>query len=305
LESPLGISGGNRQPVGGEDPYRIPPSMIPDVPLVSIITPVYNGAKYLDELIQSVQAQDYPNIEHIIIDDGSTDAGATAAVIKQYPHLRAWSRGNLGQYATMNEGLEAARGEYVCFISADDLLVNGAVQSVMATVQENPGFDGVAGLTHYITGEGLPYPINYPLRNAPIRCYAYYSHIAHCSLYLARERLVKEKLFLDTTLHYVGDYKWMLHVFEICSIIRTKQYLSKVRIHTEQISTRSKHAMAEEHRRVVASCRINPLKYKVFTGMYIILHDFEKLRYAWRMKGIAGAFQLLLDHLHKKNKILT
>jgi glycosyltransferase involved in cell wall biosynthesis len=53
-------------------------------PLVSIITPVYNGAEYLDELIQSVLRQDYPNIEHLIIDDGSQDDGATVSVLKKY-----------------------------------------------------------------------------------------------------------------------------------------------------------------------------------------------------------------------------
>ncbi|MBE3118290.1 MAG: glycosyltransferase, partial [Candidatus Atribacteria bacterium] len=98
------------------------------LPLVSIITPVYNGAAFIEELILSVQRQDYPNIEHIIIDDGSRDDGATIAILKRYPHLRWWSRENKGQYATMNEGLEAAKGEFVCFISADDLLTPGAVK---------------------------------------------------------------------------------------------------------------------------------------------------------------------------------
>ena len=74
-------------------------------PLITIITPVYNGAEYLDELIQSVLRQDYPNIEHLIIDDGSQDGGATVSVLQKYPHLRWWSRENKGQYATMNEGL--------------------------------------------------------------------------------------------------------------------------------------------------------------------------------------------------------
>jgi glycosyltransferase involved in cell wall biosynthesis len=52
-------------------------------PLISIITPVYNGADYLDELILSVLQQDYPHIEHIIIDDGSNDNGATLAILKK------------------------------------------------------------------------------------------------------------------------------------------------------------------------------------------------------------------------------
>src|SRR5438876_704742 len=73
-----------------------------------------------DELIKSVLEQDYLHIEHIIIDDGSTDDGATVEVLKRYPHLRWWSRENKGQYATLNEGLATARGSVVGIISADD-----------------------------------------------------------------------------------------------------------------------------------------------------------------------------------------
>ncbi len=60
------------------------------LPLASIITPVYNGAKYLDKLIVCVRDQDYPAIEHIIIDDDSTDDNATVAILNKYPRLRTY-----------------------------------------------------------------------------------------------------------------------------------------------------------------------------------------------------------------------
>ena len=101
-------------------------------------------------LILSVRSQNYPNIEHIVIDDGSQDDGATVAILKRYPHLHWWSRENLGQYATMNEGLEAARGEIVCFVSADDLVLPDAVHRVIEIMQRHPEYDGIAGLTQFI-----------------------------------------------------------------------------------------------------------------------------------------------------------
>ena len=61
---------------------------------VSIITPAYNGAEYLEELFESVLKQDYPNIEHIIVDDGSQDNGATISILQKYPHLHWRSRPN-------------------------------------------------------------------------------------------------------------------------------------------------------------------------------------------------------------------
>jgi glycosyltransferase involved in cell wall biosynthesis len=276
--------------------------MTPDLPLVSIITPVYNGAKYLDDLIRSVQTQDYPNIEHIIIDDGSQDDGATVAVLRKYPHLRWWSRENRGQYATMNEGLDAAQGDYVCFISADDLIMPGAIQSVIQTFNNHPGYNGVSGLTHFITADGLPYPIKFPFQTAPLKYYAYYSHVAHCSLYVFREWLLKEKLLFDPSLKYVGDYDWLLRVIAKSRIYQANIFLSKVRIHSEQTSARYKQAMEEEHRRVIASHPINPLCYIFFTTIYIVLNDIEKMRFAWNKKGCVGVYQLFIDHVFRKNR---
>src|ERR1035437_2844540 len=115
----------------------------PSCPLVSIITPVYNGAMYLDKLIQSIQNLDYPNIEHIIIDDGSTDNEATINVLKKYSHLRWWTRPNRGQYATMNEGLEAAKGEFICFICADDIILPEAATFAVQYLSMHLNYAGV------------------------------------------------------------------------------------------------------------------------------------------------------------------
>ena len=139
-----------------------------DPPLVSIITPVYNGAQYLEELIQSVRGQEYPRIEHLIIDDGSTDGGSTLAILKRNPHLRWWSRENRGQYATMNEGLQAAHGDIVCFVSADDLLVPGAVGRAAEFFRRCPECDVAIGRTQFITESGAPYA-DAPFQSAPVR----------------------------------------------------------------------------------------------------------------------------------------
>ena len=146
------------------------PSITPkeSFPLVSILTPVYNGSLYLEEFIQSVLAQDYPRIEHIIIDDGSNDGGATIEILKRYPHLRWWSRPNKGQYPTMNEGFAAATGDYVTFMNADDLYAGPkAISSLVEVFLRDPRLDAVYGEFYSIDSQGKPLPHTGPV-SAPM-----------------------------------------------------------------------------------------------------------------------------------------
>ena len=226
--------------------------------LVSIVTPVYNGAEYLEELIQSVLQQDYPNIEHLIVDDGSQDGGATIAILKRHPHLRWWSRENKGQYATMNEGLLFAKGEIICFVSADDIVSSGAVTSAMEFLTDHPNFDGVFGTTNYINGDGKIQPYLVPFRKASISFYPYFAHISHCSLYIRLSSLQKHELLFDPSLRYVGDYDWIIRIHESrLRIGRLDRELSRVRIHDDQASQKYQDASRVETHRVVRNHRIN------------------------------------------------
>ena len=108
-----------------------------DLPLVTIVTPTYNQADYLAETIDSVLAQDYPNIEYIVIDDGSTDH--TMEVLKQYEGRIHWERqSNMGQAATLNKGWAMANGKYLSYLSSDDLLYETAIRELVAFLEQNP-----------------------------------------------------------------------------------------------------------------------------------------------------------------------
>ncbi len=92
-------------------------------PLVSIIMPVYNGAKYLGAAIDSALAQTYKNIEIIVINDGSDDGGATAAVISSYgDRIIALYQDNGGVSSALNLGVSKMKGEYFSWLSHDDTL---------------------------------------------------------------------------------------------------------------------------------------------------------------------------------------
>ncbi|PIQ36864.1 MAG: hypothetical protein COW59_10255 [Lysobacterales bacterium CG17_big_fil_post_rev_8_21_14_2_50_64_11] len=108
-----------------------------NTPLVTIVTPAYNQAEYLAEAIESVLAQDYPNVEYIVIDDGSTDS--TAAVLARYDGRIKWlSQANCGQAATLNRGWSLAQGTILGYLSSDDLLAPNAISILVKTLQSQP-----------------------------------------------------------------------------------------------------------------------------------------------------------------------
>lgn len=258
-------------------------------PLVSIITPVYNGAEYLDEMIQSVLQQDYPAIEHIVIDDGSRDNGATLAILQKYTQLRWWSRENMGQYATMNEGLMAAKGEFVCFISADDIVVPGAVSSVMDVLSRHPSWDGVFGITTRIDANGKRIPYYIPFQTAPLAFYSYFAHISHCSLYMKKSVLQERDLIFDPSLKYVGDYDWMIRIYKSgLRIGLLKQELSRVRLHDDQTSRKYASGSIMETQQVILKHRINGPAYVFYHTIYTIMVEIQAAFQAIKKDGIVG-----------------
>jgi len=108
-----------------------------ELPLVSIITPSYNSVAYIERTIKSVLAQDYKNIEHIIVDGGSTDG--TIDIVKKYKHLRWVSEKDSGQSNAINKGFGMAKGSIIAWLNADDLYFPDAVSKSVSYLLSHPG----------------------------------------------------------------------------------------------------------------------------------------------------------------------
>jgi glycosyltransferase involved in cell wall biosynthesis len=210
-------------------------------PLVSIVTPAHNAAPFLEELLRSVEAQSYRRIEHIVIDDGSTDDGATRRILQQHPSVRWWSQPNRGQYATLNEGFRAATGDIITTISADDLYIdNGAVAAIADFFVAHPAIDVAHGYTVHVNHDGTPCRVqeydDYPYWMLTYNLGA----IPHCSLFVRRDRLLSDELLFDESLRYTGDGDWLGRIYLAgYRFGRVKRPIAAYRHHALQATTRA------------------------------------------------------------------
>ncbi|RCW50897.1 glycosyltransferase family 2 protein [Paenibacillus prosopidis] len=122
-----------------------------EFPLVSVITPSFNQARYIRQTIESVLSQDYPNIEYIVVDGGSSDG--TLEILQSYGHLgdrfRYISEPDNGQSHALNKGLHMANGQIIGWLNSDDTYLPGAIRKAVEMFRANPQFGMVYGKAYY------------------------------------------------------------------------------------------------------------------------------------------------------------
>src|SRR5258706_6083465 len=123
-------------------------------PRISIVTPSFNQAAYVDATIRSVLDQRYPNLEYIVVDGGSTDGSVD--IIRRYEdRLTYWvSEPDRGQADAINKGLARATGEIRAYLNSDDLYLPGALLRVAAEYRAHPDADIICGVCRVIDEHG-------------------------------------------------------------------------------------------------------------------------------------------------------
>jgi glycosyltransferase involved in cell wall biosynthesis len=228
-------------------------------PLVSVVIPAYNSAAFIGEAIDSALAQDYPNIEVIVVNDGSTDG--TAAILDAYgARIRLLSQPNKGCAAARNLGVKNARGVYVAFLDADDAWwrhkISYQCQSLAETgyrmaysrfVLWRPGADG-----QYPAAETLFHTSGNPVLSdcALVTGSTYRALLLDCivwtSTVIIEKSLLDEVGAFDESLELGEDYDLWLRLSRRIEMLGLEQATALYRSHAHSI-TRSVKALNHEY----------------------------------------------------------
>ncbi len=122
-------------------------------PLVSVIVPCYNGARFIDRCITSIIEQSYKNIQIIFVDDGSTDN--TPEIIKTYPQVTYIYQHNTGLAGAIKTGFEKSAGKYITLLDVDDMYLPGCIEKRVIWLENNPDFNIVRSNGYYVKENDL------------------------------------------------------------------------------------------------------------------------------------------------------
>ncbi|MHA7943012.1 glycosyltransferase family 2 protein [Formosa sp. 3Alg 14/1] len=202
-------------------------------PKISIVTPTYNQGQYIEETIKSVLDQNYPNLEFIIMDGGSTDN--TVEIIKKYEkHLTHWeSKADKGQANAINKGLKLCTGEIFNWLNSDDYLAEGALNNIAKAFSEL-SVSAVAGRTIYF--EDGVYQEPEQLANLSPRGLMFWEEgtvFVQPGLWLLREN-IEAVGGLDESLHYSFDTDMIIRYLSLYPNVNyIKKDLVFFRLHDE------------------------------------------------------------------------
>lgn len=223
---------------------------LPPTPLVTVVTPSFNTGRFIEETLRSVQDQDYPRVEHIVLDSGSTDE--TPAILARFSSVRVVAPAPGGLTEKVNHGLSIAEGEILAWINADDYYLPGAISRAVSALQRHPG----AALV-----------------------YCNYMHVDENSVEIARERskqagfreLIEERNYvphqtafmrreaverigeLDTRYPLVQDWDLWIRISREFPILWVDDWWAAFRVSRGQRSDVHKYAFWSQSRRMTRS----------------------------------------------------
>jgi glycosyltransferase involved in cell wall biosynthesis len=243
-------------------------------PFVSIITPSFNQAHFLEETIQSVLSQDYPNLEYLIVDGGSTDG--SLEIIRKYQHRLAWwvSEKDQGQTDAINKGFSNAKGEILAWLNSDDTYLPGAVSEAAAFLQDHPEAGMVYGDANLIDAQGEILG-HFPAKQTDYqRLRRGFVHIPQQASFF-RADLWQKVGPLDPTFYFAMDYDLWVRLSRLAPLCYYPRLWANFRLHSSGKSVVSDDRCWPEMLRV---------HYREGGSAFSVIYAKAKIRrlmYAW------------------------
>lgn len=256
LLNPLQLPPGLRLP---ETPSPRPTGLRDPLPTLTVVTPSYNQAAYLESTIRSVLTQGYPALEYFVIDGGSSDA--SRSIIEHYaPALSGWvSERDRGQVDAILKGLNRATGDWFIWINSDDVLAPGALWTVAAAIQQGE-VDLVGGVTQQFDEQGGRGKV--VCRQLDVRSLILEQMPSGCrwhqpAIWMRRAAMIASGI--DTSSHFRFDYELLIRYLHRFPRVRyLGDTLAWFRFHSESKTVSTGARFRDEHIDVLARLADDP-----------------------------------------------
>lgn len=225
-------------------------------PKISIIIPTLNQARFIEETIQSVLSQNYPNLEVIILDGGSTDG--TQNILRKYDGSLTWiSEPDHGQVDAINKGLKMVSGDVVAYLNSDDIYFPNTLSTVGKYFSEHPD-------TQILTGKCSNIDVNGTEIRSWIKIYKnlwlklgfdkslmVLDYVSQPATFW-RANLIQSIGYFDLECHYAMDYDYWLRVTLVHKLKFIDQYLAKFRVYPTSITSSNSRAQFDDELKVAS-----------------------------------------------------
>ena len=208
---------------------NLPP--LSEHPLVSIVIPSYNQAAFLEQTIKSALEQDYPYLEHILVDGASTDN--SVEIIQKYGNQLAWwvSEKDKGQGDAINKGMAHAKGQIVAWLNSDDCYLPAAISAAVEAFEANPDAVMVYGNMLAID-ENEVVTNTFKYRQLTLEDLLCFQIIGQPAVFMRRE-VFEQVNGLDPNFHFLLDHHLWIKIAAEGKIVHIPQIWSAARYHSE------------------------------------------------------------------------
>jgi glycosyltransferase involved in cell wall biosynthesis len=229
---------------------------MPELPLVSIVTPSYNQARFLEATLRSVLEQDYPQIEYLVVDGASTDG--SVETIRLYSDRLTWwvSEKDSGQSEAINKGFHRAHGEFVGWLNSDDIYLPGAVSAAVQVFQAHPQAGLVYGDARAIDADGKPFNLM-RARQYSLADLMAFNIICQPAAFMRRS-VLEEAGYLNPAYQLLMDNLLWMSMARRAPIFYTPQTWAAARYHDQAKNRTRGAAYGEEAHQLIADLRSQP-----------------------------------------------